>query len=111
MMMGLLAIEPLDKDTLLGLLDRADVLFSEDNAKRDTLAGKTVINLFMEPSTRTRTSVFVHRANTASVDQRYEALPPSVLDDSFVRFATAPLIPTPATLKNQASAGSPDHAR
>lgn len=55
-MNNLLAIEPLDKETIVALLDRADVLFSQENAKRATLAGKTVINLFMEPSTRTRTS-------------------------------------------------------
>ena len=47
------------------------------------------------------------RAKTASVDQRYETLPPSAFDDSFVRLATAPLIPTPATLTNHASPGSP----
>ena len=55
-MQHLLAIEPLDPGTIVSILDRADTLFKEDNAKRDTLAGKTVINLFMEPSTRTRTS-------------------------------------------------------
>ena len=65
----------------------------------------------LSSSTETRTSVFRQRANTASVDQRYETLPPSAFDDSFVRFATAPLIPTPAMLTNHASASSPDHAR
>src|SRR4029078_13156762 len=52
-----------------------------------------------------------HRANTASVDQRYDAFPPSAFDDSFVLFATAPLIPPPATFTTQASPGSPDQAR
>lgn len=63
------------------------------------------------PSTVTRTCAFCQRAKTASVDHRYEIFPPSAFDDSFVRFATAPLMPTPATLKNHASFGSPDHAR
>ena len=63
------------------------------------------------PSTVTSTSVFCQRAKTASVDQRYETFPPSAFEDSFVRLATAPLMPTPATLKNHASPGSPDQAR
>ncbi|HSQ67609.1 MAG TPA: aspartate carbamoyltransferase catalytic subunit [Polyangiaceae bacterium] len=52
---GLLGIEPLDKSAILAILDRADVIH-EDPRQRDTLAGKTVVNLFMEASTRTRTS-------------------------------------------------------
>jgi aspartate carbamoyltransferase catalytic subunit len=51
----LLAIEPLDKDAIVALIDRADALH-EGASPRDVLAGRTVVNLFMEPSTRTRTS-------------------------------------------------------
>ena len=53
---NLLDIEHLEAAQITAILDRADVLFREDNRKRDTLAGKTVVNLFMEASTRTRTS-------------------------------------------------------
>ncbi len=52
----LLGIEPLTKAEIIAILDRADALYATDNAKSDAMAGKTVINLFMEPSTRTRTS-------------------------------------------------------
>ena len=48
--------------------------------------------------TETRTSVFCQRANTDSVASRYDALPPSTFDDSFVRFAIAPLMPALAML-------------
>lgn len=51
----LLAIEPLDKSTIVELLDRGDAIH-DGAAPRDVLRGRTVINLFMEPSTRTRTS-------------------------------------------------------
>jgi len=52
---NLLTIEPLDKSAILALLDRADAIH-EGAPARDVLAGRTVVNLFMEPSTRTRTS-------------------------------------------------------
>jgi aspartate carbamoyltransferase catalytic subunit len=55
----LLGIEPLDRQTITSILDRADASFdpkTSQPARRNTLAGKTVVNLFMEPSTRTRTS-------------------------------------------------------
>lgn len=55
----LLGIEPLSKGDLLTILDLADHLYeiSERPIKRvPSLRGKTVINFFMEPSTRTRTS-------------------------------------------------------
>lgn len=58
-MKDLLGTDGLDKKTILAILDRADALFAPKGgevARRATLAGKTVINLFMEPSTRTRTS-------------------------------------------------------
>ena len=58
-MKHLLAIEPLDKKTLVEILDRADASFDEktqEPVRRNSLAGKTVVNLFMEASTRTRTS-------------------------------------------------------
>jgi len=55
----LLGIEPLRKADLLTIINLADQLIeiSERPIKRvPTLRGKTVINFFMEPSTRTRTS-------------------------------------------------------
>ncbi len=55
----LLGIEPLNKDDILAIIDQADQLMeiSERRIKRvPTLRGKSVINFFMEPSTRTRTS-------------------------------------------------------
>ena len=54
-----LGIEGLSKDELLFLLDTAESFreISEREVKKvPTLRGKTVINLFYEPSTRTRTS-------------------------------------------------------
>src|ERR1044071_2248079 len=63
------------------------------------------------PSTATSTSVFCQRAKTASVDHRYDTFPPRAFEDSFVRLATAPLIPTPAKFTNQPSPGSPAQAR
>jgi aspartate carbamoyltransferase catalytic subunit len=53
---NLLDLEHLDAPAITTLLDRADVLFGEENRKRETLSGKTIVNLFMEASTRTRTS-------------------------------------------------------
>lgn len=55
----LLGIEPLSKEDIFTILNLADKLYeiSEHSIKRvPTLRGKTVINFFMEPSTRTRTS-------------------------------------------------------
>ena len=55
----LLGIEGLDKRTILGLLDAAESFFGvslRSVRKVPTLRGKTVINLFYEASTRTRTS-------------------------------------------------------
>ncbi len=52
----LLGIEPLTKEEILSIVDRADALYAKDNAKSNVMNGKTVINLFMEASTRTRTS-------------------------------------------------------
>src|SRR6266536_3243292 len=58
-MKHLLGIEELDKDEITQILDLADT-FAEINArpimKVPTLRGKTVINLFLEASTCTRTS-------------------------------------------------------
>jgi aspartate carbamoyltransferase catalytic subunit len=58
-MKHLLGIEALDQDEIIKILDLADT-FAEINArpikKVPTLRGKTVINLFLEASTRTRTS-------------------------------------------------------
>jgi len=55
----LLAIEGLAVSDILGLLDLADVeasLMREVVKKRDTLRGRTIINLFFEASTRTQAS-------------------------------------------------------
>jgi aspartate carbamoyltransferase catalytic subunit len=58
----LLGIDDLSRDDILVALDAADVKLEASrapttrHAKRDTLKGRTVINLFFEASTRTRTS-------------------------------------------------------
>ena len=55
----LLGIEPLSREDILTIINLADQLLEilDRPIKRvPTLRGKTVINLFMEPSTRTRTS-------------------------------------------------------
>jgi aspartate carbamoyltransferase catalytic subunit len=50
----LLTLEGLDKKLLLSLLDKAETF---DSARKlDDLRGRTVVNLFFEPSTRTRTT-------------------------------------------------------
>lgn len=54
-MQHLLTLEDLDRATLVRLLDRAE-RFRSEGAPRDLLAGRTVLTLFFEPSTRTRTS-------------------------------------------------------
>jgi len=55
----LTTLEHLPRDTLERLLDRAEALrdaCAHGTRKLDILAGRTVLNLFFEPSTRTRTS-------------------------------------------------------
>ena len=55
----LLGIRELSKDEILFVLDSADSfkeISRRDIKKVPTLRGKTVITLFYEPSTRTRTS-------------------------------------------------------
>jgi aspartate carbamoyltransferase catalytic subunit len=55
----LLTLEQLDRNTLQSLLDRAQGFHVAPGGKAQqhtTLAGKTVANLFFEPSTRTRSS-------------------------------------------------------
>lgn len=55
----LLTLEGLSRGSIAGLLDRADALriaYQGGMHPLDLLAGRTVINLFFEPSTRTRTS-------------------------------------------------------
>src|SRR6185312_11869167 len=54
-MRHLLTLEDLDRAALTRLLDRAEH-FRAEGAPRDLLAGRTVLTLFFEPSTRTRTS-------------------------------------------------------
>jgi aspartate carbamoyltransferase catalytic subunit len=55
----LTTLENLPRDTIVRLLDRAEALrdaCAHGTRKLDVLAGRTVLNLFFEPSTRTRTS-------------------------------------------------------
>ena len=55
----LLTLDGLDRDLLVRLLDRAETLLTPTGAvpaRSDALAGRTVANLFFEPSTRTRAS-------------------------------------------------------
>jgi aspartate carbamoyltransferase catalytic subunit len=55
----LLTLDGLSRERITELLDRADELRAESRGgtrRLDLLAGRTVINLFFEPSTRTRTS-------------------------------------------------------
>jgi len=54
-MRHLLTLENLDRATLTRLLDHAE-RFRNAGASREILAGRTVLTLFFEPSTRTRTS-------------------------------------------------------
>ena len=55
----LITLEGLPRERILALLDRAETLRAASRGGTqplDLLAGRTVINLFFEPSTRTRTS-------------------------------------------------------
>ena len=55
----LLGIEGLAPETISGLLDLSESYIDQNRSidkRRDLLAGRTVINLFFENSTRTRTS-------------------------------------------------------
>jgi len=54
-MRHLLTLEELERTALTRLLDRAE-RFRTEGAPRELLAGRTVLTLFFEPSTRTRTS-------------------------------------------------------
>ncbi len=55
MMRHLLTLEGIDRAAITRVLDRAEH-FRNAGAPRDLLAGRTVLTLFFEPSTRTRTS-------------------------------------------------------
>ncbi|HEX5352750.1 MAG TPA: aspartate carbamoyltransferase catalytic subunit [Rhodanobacteraceae bacterium] len=65
-MRHLLTLENLDRAAIVGLLDRAE-RYRTEGAPRDLLAGRTVLTLFFEPSTRTRTS-FVLAAKRLGAD-------------------------------------------
>ncbi|MDE2272170.1 MAG: aspartate carbamoyltransferase catalytic subunit [Xanthomonadaceae bacterium] len=65
-MRHLLTLEDIDRASLIRLLDRAEG-FRTTGAARDLLAGRTVLTLFFEPSTRTRTS-FVLAAKRLGAD-------------------------------------------
>src|SRR6266542_740244 len=81
-MKHLLGIEELDKDEITPILDLADT-FAEINArpikKVTTLRGKTVINLFLEASTRTRTSfeIAAKRLSADAVNISYSTSSPT----------------------------------
>jgi len=62
----LLTLEHLDRGAIMRLLDRAE-RYRAQGAPRDLLAGRTVLTLFFEPSTRTRTS-FVLAAKRLGAD-------------------------------------------
>lgn len=62
----LLTLEDFDRAALTRLLDRAEHIRTA-GAPRDLLAGRTVLTLFFEPSTRTRTS-FVLAAKRLGAD-------------------------------------------
>jgi aspartate carbamoyltransferase catalytic subunit len=72
----LLGIEPLDKAAIVALLDRGDAIH-DGQKPSDVLAGRTVINLFMEPSTRTRTSFEIAakrlRADVVNVSEAFSS--------------------------------------
>ncbi len=76
MMAHLLGIEPLDTMTLVALLDRADAIH-DGKTPSDALAGRTVVNLFMEASTRTRTSFEIAakrlRADVVNVSESFSS--------------------------------------
>ena len=55
----LVTLKDMPRELVVGLLDRAESFltrFGEKPARNDALAGRTVANLFFEPSTRTRAS-------------------------------------------------------
>jgi aspartate carbamoyltransferase catalytic subunit len=52
----LLGLEDLSRQELETILDSAESFFEPSRRPRKNLAGKVVVNLFFEPSTRTRTS-------------------------------------------------------
>jgi len=52
----LLGLEELSRDEIVAVLDAAEPFAEDVRRKRADLAGKVVVNLFFEPSTRTRTS-------------------------------------------------------
>lgn len=62
----LLTLEHMDRAAITGLLDAAEH-FRDHRAARDLLARRTVLTLFFEPSTRTRTS-FVLAAKRLGAD-------------------------------------------
>jgi len=66
LMHHLLTLEHLDRGAIMRLLDRAE-RYRAQGAPRDLLAGRTVLTLFFEPSTRTRTS-FVLAAKRLGAD-------------------------------------------
>ncbi|MCB1561176.1 MAG: aspartate carbamoyltransferase catalytic subunit [Xanthomonadales bacterium] len=89
-MQHLISLEDMDRDRLLTLLDRAQQFAELDAraAQPDSLAGVHVVNLFFEPSTRTRLSfeIAAHRlgADVVNFDaERSSTLKGETLADTF----------------------------
>ncbi len=78
---GLLGIEELSREQIQALLDRGryyQPMQALSVKKLDTLRGKTIVNLFFEPSTRTRTSFEIAAkrlgADTVSISAQASSL-------------------------------------
>ena len=69
----LLGIEGLSPETISGLLDLSENYIDQNRSidkRRDLLSGRTVINLFFENSTRTRTTFALsHRGEVQQADE------------------------------------------
>ena len=69
----LLGIEGLAPETISGLLDLSENYIDQNRSidkRRDMLAGRTVINLFFENSTRTRTSFELAAKRHGAINQK-----------------------------------------
>ena len=74
----LLGIEGLSPETISGLLDLSENYIDQNRSidkRRDLLAGRTVINLFFENSTRTRTSFEVAAKRLGAVIEASDVRP------------------------------------
>ena len=74
----LLGIEGLAPETISGLLDLSESYIPQNQSidkRRDLLSGRTVINLFFENSTRTRTSFEVAAKRLGGAGRELAAAP------------------------------------